>query len=220
MHRSVSHEPGNRMSTRYDVAGPQGMFEPGSGDKVLANKLGITLSSDMDEAELILLQKLYESVLSDQLPEGRVTVEHLKIWHRRWLGNLYSWAGQARSVNMSKGGFPFAPAAQIPRLMTAFDRGCLAVHTPCHDFSQERLVEAIAVTHVEFILMHPFREGNGRVSRLLADVMAVQAGVGPLDYTSWEAGREEYIMAIQQGLGLNYEPMKQWVFRGLEAAGL
>lgn len=205
------------MSTRYDVAGPQGKFEPGSGDQVLANKLGITLPSDVDEAELILLQKLYESVLSDQMPENRLTVEHLKIWHRRWLGNLYSWAGHTRSVNMSKGGFPFAPAAQIPRLVVAFDRGCLAIHTPCHDYSLERLIEAIAVTHVEFILMHPFREGNGRMSRLLADVMAVQAGMGPLDYSSWEIDREEYIMAIQQGLGLNYEPMKLWVARGLEA---
>ncbi|KAA0891012.1 Fic family protein [Pusillimonas sp. ANT_WB101] len=207
------------MSTRYDIAGPQGMFEPGSGDRVLVNKLGITLPSDMDEAELILLQKLYESLLSDQMPEDGITVEHLKIWHRRWLGNVYSWAGQARSVNMSKGGFPFAPAAQIPRLMAAFDRGCLAMHTPCHDFSLQRLIDAIAVTHVEFILMHPFREGNGRISRLLADVMAVQAGMGPLDYSSWEAGRDEYILAIQQGLGLNYEPMKQWVARGLGTVG-
>lgn len=211
---------GERMSTRYDVAGPQGMFEPGSGDEVLANKLGITQPADMDEAELVLLQKLYESVLSDHMPEGRITIQHLKVWHRRWLGNLYVWAGQPRTVNMSKGGFPFAPATQVPRLMAAFDRGCLAVHTPCHGFSQTRLIEAIAVTHVEFILMHPFREGNGRISRLLADVMAVQAGQGPLDYSSWEANREEYITGIQQGLGLNYEPMKHWVACGLEAARL
>lgn len=44
--------------------------------------------------------------------------------------------------------------------------------------SEEQLIEAIAITHVELILIHPFREGNGRLSRLLADVMAVQEVTG------------------------------------------
>lgn len=44
--------------------------------------------------------------------------------------------------------------------------------------SEEQIIEAIAVTHVELILIHPFREGNGRLSRLLADVMAVQGDTG------------------------------------------
>ncbi|MGB6106013.1 MAG: Fic family protein [Pusillimonas sp.] len=206
------------MTTRYDVNGTQGMFEPESSDLVLANKLGVRDPADIDEAELVLLQKLYESVLRDHLPQGRISVQHLKIWHRRWLGNVYAWAGQVRTVNMSKGGFPFAPAAQIPRLLEDFDRDCLARYTPCTDYGHEQLVEAIAVTHVEFILMHPFREGNGRISRLLADVMAVQAGHGPLDYSSWEQNKPDYIIAIQQGLGRNYESMKLWTERALESA--
>jgi len=203
--------------TRYDVAGVQGMFEPDSGDLVLANKLGITDPSDMDEAELVLLQKLYESVLQEHLPTGRLTVHHLRTWHRRWLGNVYAWAGQWRYVNMSKGGFPFAPAAQLARLMAAFDQEQLSRYTPCSGYDGKQLTEAIAVTHVEFILMHPFREGNGRISRLLADVMAVQAGHGPLDYSSWEINKKDYVSAIQLGLGGNYEPMKHWVARALEA---
>jgi cell filamentation protein len=48
----------------------------------------------------------------------------------------------------------------------------------------------LAVTHVELILIHPFREGNGRLARLLADVMAVQADRGLLDYTEWDRDRE------------------------------
>src|SRR3546814_17085946 len=94
------------MTTRYDVTGTQGMFEPSSKEKVLANKLGIVDPADMDEAELVLLQKLYESVLQEHLPTGRISANHLKIWHRRWLGNVYAWAGHLRSVNMSKDGFP------------------------------------------------------------------------------------------------------------------
>ncbi len=73
------------------------------------------------------------------------------------------------------------------------------------------------VVHVELILIHPFREGNGRLSRLLADVMAVQAGFQPLDYESWTQHPEQYIAAIHAGLNLNYEPMKYWVNEALKA---
>lgn len=82
--------------------------------------------------------------------------------------------------------------------------------------SRECVIEAIATVHVELILIHPFREGNGRLSRLLADVMAVQAGFQSLDYESW-APPEQYIAAIQAGLNLNYEPIKYWVNKALKA---
>jgi cell filamentation protein len=201
------------MASRYDVMGAQDRYEAGSNGAVLANKLGITIPAEIDEAELVLLQKLYEWVLNDHPPSSRITVGLLRLWHRRWLGNVYAWAGQPRTVNMSKGGFPFAPATQLPRLMSEFEERYLDQYTPCVGASRDELIEAIAVTHVEFILMHPFREGNGRISRLLADVMAVQAGHGPLDYSCWERHKSFYIMAIQEGLGANYEPMKHWVKR-------
>lgn len=142
-------------------------------------------------------------------------MEDLKTWHRRWLGNVFAWAGQERSVNMGKDGFMFAAAAQIPRLLADFERNCLARWTPCTDMTLDALVEAIAVTHVEFILIHPFREGNGRLSRLLADVMAMQSGHGPLDYSSWNADRAAYIQAIHQGMQMQYEPMKRLVVQAL-----
>lgn len=78
-----------------------------------------------------------------------------------------------------------------------------------------QLIEAIAVTHVELILIHPFR-GNGRLSRLLADVMAVQAGYKPLDYQSWEQNKTQYISSIHAGLTLDYRPMKHWSMPGLK----
>ena len=117
-------------------------------------------------------------ILISKLPDHRLTVADLQTWHRRWLGNVYEWAGQERAVNVSKGSFMFAAAPQIPRLLAEFERQCLARWTPCHDMDAAALVEAIAVTHVELILIHPFREGNGRLSRLLADGMAVQSGQG------------------------------------------
>lgn len=204
--------------SRYWISGSQGALQQGSVGGVLENKLNITLVEDMNEAELVLLQKLYMSVLRDHLPPARVSVLHLKRWHRRWLGNVYDWAGQYRTVNMSKDGFPFAPAAQLARLMKVFDVEYLGRYTPCFGMNTAQLVEAIAVIHVEFILMHPFREGNGRVSRLLADVMAVQAGREPLDYSDWEKNKAAYVAAIQQGLSCDYEPMKHWVRQALDTS--
>lgn len=203
------------MTDRYAVHGAQGEYQPGSNDLVLVNKLGIQSVEDMDELELELLQRLYEDVLMEHLPNRALTVDDLKTWHRRWLGNVFDWAGQERSVTMSKDGFPFAASAQIPRLLAEFERTCLVRWTPCYDMETDALVEAIAVTHVEFILIHPFREGNGRLSRLLADVMAVQAGLEPLDYSTWNAEKPAYIQAIHQGFLGNYAPMKQIVEQAL-----
>lgn len=76
-------------------------------------------------------------------------------------------------------------------------------------------VEAIAVVHVEFILVHPFRERNGRISRLLANVMALQAGKPELDFTAWDADRENYFLSIHAGMACDYEPIKWFVRQAL-----
>lgn len=181
----------------------------------MANKLGIAASDEMDEAELVLLEQLYQSVFEEQFPEGQLSVAMLKRWHHRWLGNIYEWAGQERAVNISKGGFMFAPSAQLPKLLNEFDTKYLAHFTPCSGMDEEQLIAAIAITHVELILIHPFREGNGRLSRLLSDVMAVQGGYKPLDYQSWEQNKTQYISAIHAGVSMDYEPMKHWVGEAL-----
>jgi cell filamentation protein len=206
------------MMNRYDVPNSQGKFAAGSEREVLENKLGISRQDEMNDIELVLLEKLYLSLLGADLPTGKITTALLKQWHHRWLGNIYDWAGRERSVNISKGDFMFAPAAQVVKLFTQFQSECLDRFTPCFKLDQEQLIEAIAITHVEFILIHPFREGNGRLARLLADVMAVQAGNEPLDYSEWEKHNSEYIAAIQHGLSMNYQPMKEWVRIGLQAA--
>lgn len=207
------------MTNRYQVSGRQGEFQTGSDDQVLANKLGITSIDDMNELELGLLTQLYEDVLVNHLPERQLTVADLKTWHRRWLGPVYEWAGQERTVNMSKGNFMFAAAPQIPRLLAEFEKNCLMKWTPCHDMTTDALAQAMAVTHVELILIHPFREGNGRLARLLVDVMAVQSGREPLDYSAWEAHRTDYFEAIHQGLAGNYAPMTHWVTQALASDG-
>lgn len=201
--------------SRYHVSSSEGQYAKDSGEQVLANKLGIATSDEIDEAELVLLEQLYQSVFEEQFPEEQLSIAMLKRWHRRWLGNIYEWAGQERTVNISKGGFMFAPSAQVPKLLNEFNSKYLAQYTPCRGMDEEQLIAAIAITHVELILIHPFREGNGRLSRLLADVMAVQGGYKPLDYQSWEQNKTRYISAIHAGVSMDYEPMKHWVREAL-----
>ncbi len=77
---------------------------------------------------------------------------------------------------MSKGNFMFAAPAHIPQLMDDFQRKLLEKYTPCIFDSRQDVIAALAIVHTELILIHPFREGNGRLARLLATLMALQAG--------------------------------------------
>ncbi len=205
------------MTNRYQVSGSEGEFEPGSNSLVLRNLAGITLPEDMDALELQLLGHLYEEVLLNDFPDRPITVADLRHWHRMWLGNVYPWAGQERSVNLGKDGFQFATAGLLPGLLDDFERKYLAPWTPCSRLAPDEVVNAIAVTHVELIVIHPFREGNGRLSRLLADVMAVQAGHEPLDYSEWEQHKPAYIGAIHAGFSGDYGPMCGFVAGAMEA---
>ena len=208
----------DRMTGRYDTAGNvEAQFEPGSNGRVLANKLGVADAEEMADIELDLLNRLHEDTLGSVEADQRMTVADVCEWHRRWLGNVYVWAGRYRTVNMGKGNFQFAASRQIPRLMDNLDNEILSTHTPCAGMSETRLTEALAVVHVELILIHPFREGNGRLSRLLASVMALQAGWPELDYTQWDERRTDYFAAIQAGMS-DYGPMKRLVRRVLRAA--
>lgn len=76
----------------------------------------------------------------------------------------------------------------------------LALYTPCNGMDEEQLVDALAVIHIEIVLIHPFREGNGRLSRLLASVMALQARRPLLDFSYLDENKEGYFSAIQAGL--------------------
>lgn len=173
--------------------------------------LGIASPAEMDDIELDLLDQLYQSIFSEGIPSQRLKVSDLESWHHQWLGNVYVWAGETRTVNVAKGDFHFAAAAQISRLLDEFQEACLDRFTPTHQLDDAALAEALAVTHLELILIHPFREGNGRLARLLTDVMAVQADRGLLDYSEWDRYKDRYLSAIQQGVGKEYGLMRELV---------
>lgn len=207
------------MTDRYDTSfNSEGQYQPGSEGLVLLNKQAITDPQKMADTELELLDALYDEVLSSIEVDQKLAVDDIFEWHRKWLGNVYGWAGQQRSVNMSKGDFPFATASHIPFCLKEFEQKYLNLLTPCHAMDEANLVDAIAKIHVEFILVHPFREGNGRISRLLADVMALQANMPALDYSSWDANKEYYFASIRAGLGGDYDPIKILVRQALHDA--
>jgi len=150
---------------------------------VLRNLLGITRVRDMNEAESQALEMAQEAALDWYGPDHRFTAEDIRAIHRLWLGAIYPWAGEYRSVNIGKGAFQFAHAPLIAGLMAKLERGALRRHTPCRETNVPDVARRLAEVHAELILVHPFREGNGRLARLLALLMALQAGLPPLDFS-------------------------------------
>ncbi len=198
-----------KKSGRYDTSGlVEAQFEPGSRGRVLGNLLGIRSSRKMDDAEASALRAAMEAFVATYDEWHRFTAEDICRMHRRWLGGIYAWAGTYRQVNISKDGFPFAAASRVPALMEDFSRKALARRTPCRPAKREEIASALAETHVELVLIHPFREGNGRIARALATLIALQAGLPPLDF-KLVAGRARnaYFAAVRAGMDRNYEPM-------------
>jgi cell filamentation protein len=205
---------------KYSINNEEGEFEPGSENKVLKNKLGITSVQDMNDAEDDLLFQLYNHVFEPELSIDDLTFETISTWHHKWLGNVYGWAGELRTVNMSKGGFSFAGAVHLPKLVAQFEQDYLSKFNDLEDYSEKELVQFLAASHVEFILIHPFREGNGRISRLLMDVMATQAGNGPLDYSLMEKHKDYYFKSIQAGVAEDYQPLERLLTDVLKQSNL
>ena len=196
---------------RYDVSGlTEAQFEPGSHDQVLKNRLSIKSPKEMDDAEARALERAMVALVGKYSERHRFTATDICEIHKRWLGEIYEWAGEYRQVNVSKGDFPFAAAARVASLMEEFARDVLSRYTPCNSKVRADIVRALSETHVELVLIHPFREGNGRLTRVLSTLMALQAGLPLLDFSSiTEEKKQEYFAAVQAGLDKNYSPMER-----------
>ena len=163
---------------------------------------------DMDAVEARALEQAMDVLVRTYGETHQFTAMDLCDCHRIWLGDIYAWAGRYRQVNISKDGFPFAAAAQVPVLMDQFERDVLRRCTPCVFVDRADVVRALAETHVELVLIHPFRDGNGRLVRALSTLMALQAGLPWLDFGLIAGNRKAaYIAAIQAGLDRHYLPM-------------
>lgn len=196
---------------RYDTSNlPEDQYEPGSNGTVLRNKKGITDPVVMGETETNALWRAQKKLIGEVTSDQSFTAKDICTMHQLWLKGIYPWAGQLRVVNIGKGGFEFAQARFLPNLMDDFERQQLRNYTPCCFESRDEVTHALAEVHVELMLIHPFREGNGRLGRMLATLMALQAGLPVLDFNLLDGDRkEEYFAAVRAGLDRDYQPMKR-----------
>ena len=167
-----------KKGDRYDISCLiENQYEEGSGGLVLKNLRGIKDKKNMERHETRKLVRATDQLIDHYSREHNFTARDICHMHKMWLGSIYEWAGCYRQVFISKGDFPFASPAFIPQLMDEFENDILKLYTPCIFSARQEVIHALAVVHVELLLIHPFREGNGRVSRLLATLMGFQAGL-------------------------------------------
>ena len=95
--------------------------------------------------------------------------------------------------------------------------------TPCKPGTLRQVARQMAEVHAELLLVHPFREGNGRLTRWLADLMALQAGVSVPDYQlsgpKNQDRRASYLAAVTQGYLMRYEGLEAFFLEPLERGG-
>jgi len=201
-----------KNSNRYAVNSDES-FEPGSDNQVLKNFLGIKTKKEIEQIEAQELRRASFEILEKFDENYQFTAKDICDIHYLWLGDIYPSAGKYRTVDMSKDGFPFAATNQIEKLMHKFEIDYLKKYTPSHFKDNDSLAYALGIVHVEFIIIHPFREGNGRAARLIADLMAIQAkreplNYSPIDQTHNERGFRHYIGAIHSGFENDYSPIQ------------
>ena len=174
--------------------------------EILPNLLGLTDATAIGLAEFEGFLRADIALTEALTPTTRLTLSYLLEMHRLALGHLYVFAGRYREVNISKGGFAFPAARFLPASMQQFERDWLHQALPA---GPHALLDRVGAVHGELLFIHPFREGNGRTARLLANLMLEQQGHKRLRWELVdEAAFPRYVAAVQQsGLG-NYAPIQ------------
>lgn len=152
----------------------------------LENKLGITNSAELArEEERISKQKaisLFESGLLDHEPAG--TYATLATIHRHLFEDIYDFAGELRSVNIAKGNFRFAPLMYLETSLENISK------MPQSTFDE------IIEKYVEMNIAHPFREGNGRSTRIWLDHILKVELKQCIDWS--KVDKEDYLLAMER----------------------
>ena len=207
----------------YDLARSEDdQFEPGSKGTVLRNLLGITNLREIESLESTHLSSAQEEFYDSFDGEHSFTVLDLCEMHKKWLGEIYPFAGQIRNVNIGKDGFQFAAVQFLEPNLAAFERDFLKPLTPCHEESISKAAGSMAKVHGEFIMLHPFREGNGRLGRWLADAMSAEAGYPfPLyGFTERDENgyRAQYLSAVKKAVICEYAELSAFFEQALHRA--
>ncbi|HWK04218.1 MAG TPA: Fic family protein [Puia sp.] len=176
--------------------------------EVLPNLLKLTDPKAIGEAE-------FEGFLTCQLALAenltKTTIfntTYIKQIHYLALSHLYEFAGKFRNVNLSKGGFAFPAARFLDASMATFDQDVLT-KMPHKYVSSESLIKDVAIVHAELLFIHPFREGNGRTARILANLMVRKQGCNPIDFK--DVDFDLYVKAVQMAAGKKYKLMEDLI---------
>ena len=153
---------------------------------VLPNKLHITNQVALNQAEeKISKQKAKQLFDSDDIAQVEVgTFAGLAFIHTYLFADIYPFAGQLRTVNIAKGNFGFARVMYLEASLAHIDR------MPQGDF------DAIIEKYVEMNVAHPFREGNGRATRIWLDLMLKKEIQQVIDWN--RVNKEDYLSAMQR----------------------
>ena len=152
----------------------------------LDNKLGLTSSADLAlEEERISKKKaleLFENGMFDKLEAGKISA--LKAIHKYLFDEIYAFAGEIRTVNISKGSFRFAPLMYLEAALENIDK------MPQSTF--DKIVEK----YVEMNIAHPFREGNGRSTRIWLDLVLKKEIHKVVDWS--RVDKDDYLLAMER----------------------
>lgn len=152
----------------------------------LENKLGITSSAELATQEERLSKKraleLFESGMLNKLEPG--TFKTLQVIHKQLFMDIYDFAGMVRSVNIAKGGFRFVPAMYLLDALKQIER------MPQSTFDE------IIEKYVEMNVAHPFREGNGRSTRIWLDLILKKELQLVVDWS--KVNKEDYLSAMER----------------------
>lgn len=149
-------------------------LDPASG--VLRNKLGITDPTKLSNFERDASALRQASMIANPVG-GKLDFDHFKAVHERLFQDVYDWAGQTRTVEISKGNSAFAPVQHIEtHAKKVF--GDLAAENHLQGMKRDQFLDRAAHHLGEINALHPFREGNGRAQRAFMDEVAGRAGYG------------------------------------------
>ena len=180
-------------------------------EEILPNLLNSNSLREIQEAEFEGF--LYaELLLTTQLTEKtKFDVDYIKNIHFLALKDVYAFAGNFRTVNISKQGFMFPAARFSDQSMQEFQTEILnKLLNEYVKLDSVLFIEDLARVHAELLYIHPFREGNGRTARVLLNLMLRKNGWEPLDFSKMnEELFQQYVIAVQSSAMKNYEPMKK-----------
>lgn len=153
---------------------------------MIDNKLGIISSPELAENEEKISKKraveLFENGMLDKLEPGKFT--SLKAIHKYLFDDICYFAGEIRNVNLAKGNFRFAPVMYLEAALENIDK------------MPQATFDEIIEKYVEMNIAHPFREGNGRSTRIWLDCMLKKEIGKVVDWS--QVDKEDYLLAMER----------------------